>query len=139
MLTLEKTVIIEMLKTKSVSQIAKELGINFSTLYSYCQARNINTSRIGKKIKKEKPLDEDKMVGMYLDGKTFTEIAEIFEVGRTTAQRRIKRKIKNIRNQSDNIKNALSDLSEEEKKIRTKKASAVRKAKALLKNLGVFK
>jgi len=139
MLTLEKSVIIEMLKTKSVSQIAKELGINFPTLYSYCQVRNINTSRIGKKIKKEKPLDEDKMVDMYLDGKTFTEIAEIFEVGRTTVQRRIKRKIKNIRNQSDNIKNALSDLSEEEKKIRTKKASAVRKAKALLKNLGVFK
>lgn len=132
MINVTREEIAKMLETKSVKQVAAELGVRYENFYYYCQSRSLNTSPKGKELKKKMDIDEMKMLELYAEGETLESIAKIFGVSKTTISKRMKLKAVKIRTSREAALLRGKQLTPIERKEIALAAQAVKHAKSIM-------
>lgn len=123
----------ELIKTKSLKQIAVQLGVSYNRLYNFCQRNNLKSSvksKVGRKFESEEHIDE--VVKYYLQGMSQPQIAKKIGVCQKTVHNIIKKAAHHLRTRSESAK-----LREEAKGIDLQRkqaaaANAVRHAIGIL-------
>ena len=123
----------ELLETKSMYDISKELSIPYKKIYHFCSKNNLNVkvkTKPGRKSKMKRHFDQ--ILEDYVNGMSQASIAKKIGISRDAVNKIIKLSATETRSQSESAKMRESHKTEEERDSQTIGARAVRHAMSIL-------